>query len=596
MSSTPPTTSEPNRGSETSATSDLAEKVQLLERKLAGVEAISRAIAHEHNLERILDVVMDSATSMLKAERSTLFLLGDDGRTLWSRFTHGGEIATIELEYGAGLAGWVAKHARPVNVKDAYKDPRFNPAFDERTGFATSSVLCTPLLDSRQKVLGVLQVLNSEDGYFTPSDADLLAAIAGPTAIAIHNSNLYLDIVDKNIHLQETSEHLQERTSELELLFRIERVAATSTTFEAAAGGVLDALLEEFPAQVAAVVLTPAGQRQTYAAVRGPQAERLETPPAYFEITPPQPELEQPLSLGGLRDDSAITVSLPGVEDWKVRQFVAIPIRHQGELLGQMQFANPISRLSFDRQDIRILGVIATRLGMSLALSRALEEELQASRLASIGQALSGVMHDIKTPLTIISGYARLMAHSEEREERDEHRERVRTQVALIKDMTQELLAFAKGDSEVLLQNVFLAGFMSEIGEHMAGEFSETQVTLETTWGSEVAIRVDPNKLKRAVFNLARNAKEAFEEASGHVWLHANVDQGQLTLTTRDDGPGIPPEMEGRLFESFATHGKDYGTGLGLAIVKRVVDAHEGTIDVQSAPDEGTTITITIPI
>ena len=119
---------------------------------------------------------------------------------------------------------------------------------------------------------------------------------------------------------------------------------------------------------------------------------------------------------------------------------------------------------------------------------------------------------------------------------------------------------------------------------------------LETTWASEVAVRVDPNKLKRAIFNLARNAKEAFEDTAGHVWLHASVEDGQLTLTTRDDGPGIPPEMEGRLFESFATHGKDYGTGLGLAIVKRVVDAHEGAIDVQSAPDKGTTITITIPI
>jgi signal transduction histidine kinase/putative methionine-R-sulfoxide reductase with GAF domain len=589
------TASAPESTKEDLTKEELTQQVGLLERKLAGVEAISRAIAHEHSLERILDVVMDSATTMLEAERSTLFLLADDGQTLWSRFTRGGEVATIELAAGTGLAGWVAKHGRAVNVKDAYKDPRFDASLDERTGFSTSSVLCTPLLDSRQKVLGVLQVLNSKGGYFTPADADLIAAIAGPTAIAIHNSHLYLDIVDKNIHLQETSEHLKERTSELELLFGIERVAATSSSFDGAASGVLDALLEEFPSQVAAVVLDCQTGPRSYAAVRGSEADRLTASQDFFELSPPRRDLGEPITVGGLRDTSERTVQLPGSAEWKIRHFVSVPITHQGELLGEMQFANPISRLSFDRQDVRILGVIATRLGMSLALARAQEEESQASRLASIGQALSGVMHDIKTPLTIISGYARLMAHSEERGVRDAHQERVRTQVSLIKDMTQELLAFARGDSEVLLQKVFLGNFMSEIGEHMESEFSETNVMLETTWTGAEAIRVDPNKLKRAVFNLTRNAKEAFEEKPGHVWLHASVDDGQMILTTRDDGPGIPSEMEGRLFDSFATHGKAYGTGLGLAIVKRVVDAHQGTIEVVSAPTEGTTITITIP-
>lgn len=592
MSTSPPTSKPASVSSESA---ELQDKVLLLERKLAGVEAISRAIAHEHNLDRILDVVMDSTTSMLEAERCTLFLLGEDGQTLWSRFTRGGEVATIELAAGEGLAGWVAQHGRAVNVKDAYKDPRFNDTFDERTGFQTSSVLCTPLLDSRQRVLGVLQVLNSKAGYFTPSDADLLAAIAGPTAIAIHNSNLYLDIVDKNIHLQETSEHLRERTAELELMFGIERIAATSSCFEEVAEGILSALLEEFPCEVATVVLSGPSPRGVYAAVQGPESARVQDGPAFFEFSPPREDLRVPLSIGGLRDAGNHTARLSGDDAWRVRQFVAVPITHQGEFLGELQFANPLSRLSFDRRDVHMLGVIAARLGMSLALARAQDEESRASRLASIGQALSGVMHDIKTPLTIISGYARLMANSEAREERDEHRERVRTQVSLIKDMTQELLAFARGDTEVLLQKVFLGSFMSEVRDHMEGEFAETQVTLEASWDGTSSIRVDPNKLKRALFNLVRNAKEAFEDRAGHVWLHARVEDDRLILTTRDDGPGIPPEMEGRLFESFATHGKAHGTGLGLAIVKRVVEAHQGTIDVQSSPDAGTTITITIP-
>ena len=80
-----------------------------------------------------------------------------------------------------------------------------------------------------------------------------------------------------------------------------------------------------------------------------------------------------------------------------------------------------------------------------------------------------------------------------------------------------------------------------------------------------------------------------------HADASWELDKDEIEDIIEDDGPGIPSEMEGRLFDSFATHGKAYGTGLGLAIVKRVVDAHQGTIEVVSAPTEGTTITITIP-
>lgn len=574
---------------------ELTQEVALLERKLAGVEAISRALGHEHNLERILDAVMDHTTELLGAERSTLFLLASDGRTLWSRYTRGGEVATIEVEVGKGLAGWVALHGRPINVKNAYKDPRFDATFDERTGFKTSSVLCTPLLDSRQKVLGVIQVLNCDGGYFTPADADLIEAIAAPAAIAIHNSHLYLDAVDKNIHLQETSERLQERTSELELLFRIERAAATSTTIEEAAQGALEAVLDEIPSQVAAVVLDDGEGRRSYASVVGPEAGRLLEGPAYLELEPPLEDATASVSLGGRRDDGSRVARLAADPSWPIRQFASVPLTHQDEVLGVLQLVNPRSGEAYDRQDMRVLEVIGARLGMAVALSRALEEEHKATRLASIGQALSGVMHDLRTPLTIISGYARLMASSDEREAREEHRERVRGQVTLIKDMTQELLAFARGDSEVLLQKVFLGAFMKEIGELLEGEFADTDVTLEVRCEGDGAIRVDTNKLKRAVFNLVRNGKEALAGGAGRVTLLARLEDGSLVLTTHDDGPGIPAEMEGRLFDSFATHGKDNGTGLGLAIVKKVVEAHGGNIEVLSSAEEGTTFTITIP-
>ena len=95
---------------------------------------------------------------------------------------------------------------------------------------------------------------------------------------------------------------------------------------------------------------------------------------------------------------------------WCPRHGIAAPIAQQNETLGALILVNrEDSPRGFDAQDERMLTVIGSRLGLSVVLARALEEEQKAERLSVIGQALSGVIHDLKTPLTIISGYARAM-------------------------------------------------------------------------------------------------------------------------------------------------------------------------------------------
>ena len=105
----------------------------------------------------------------------------------------------------------------------------------------------------------------------------------------------------------------------------------------------------------------------------------------------------------------------------------------------------------------------------------------------------------------------------------------------------------------------------------------------------------DEQKLLRVTHNLARNASQAMP-AGGTFRVSTRVEADRLLFEFVDTGTGIPVEMEGRIFELFATSGKKDGTGLGLAIVKKIVEDHGGRITYQSSPGAGTIFTISLPL
>ena len=556
--------------------------------KLKGIEDISRALGSEHNIDRILDTVMERTTRLLDAARSTLFIFKETDRVLWSRNTQGGEVATIELPAGQGIAGWVALHGRSVNVKDVYKDPRFDQTHDARTGFRTKSILCAPLRDAQQRIIGVIEVMNKSEGYFTPADEELLAAIAAQAAISIHNSRLYLDLVGKNIDLMETSMRLEARKAEMELLFKVERGAAMASNLDDAISQVISPMLDEFPSEAAAVVLRD--ERTGALVVQYSAGERSDI----FEADRLE-QLADSLVHRVLHSGQAqryVRLTEAYTDEWTPQQAIAVPIANLQESLGVVILVNRLDNpRGFEEDDARILGLICARLGLAIALARAMEEEQKAERLAAVGKTLSGVIHDLKTPLTIIAGYSRAMVKESDTDSRQALRSKIKRQIESMKEMTGELLAFARGDSQVFMRKVYVRTFLDELRELLSEEFGDSGVTLEVTDSYGGTLRMDENKMKRVVFNLARNAREAMPEG-GLFCIHVARDAAHILFEFSDNGPGIPEELEGRLFESFATHGKAEGTGLGLAIVKKLVEAQGGTITVRSLPQEGTTFTV----
>ncbi len=168
--------------------------------KLADLEAlleISKAMAVEKDLSKLLDLIIERTTTVMRAERTSLFLVDQETGELCTRTAEGLEIKEIRLPVGQGISGTVAVTKELINIDDPYGDARFDPSWDKKTGFQTRSILCVPLVTHEDKVVGVVQVLNKRGGAFTSYDENLLLALASHAAIALDQAELVEHYVQK---------------------------------------------------------------------------------------------------------------------------------------------------------------------------------------------------------------------------------------------------------------------------------------------------------------------------------------------------------------------------------------------------------------
>ena len=164
-------------------------------RKLTGILEVAQALVAERDLDRLLNLIVPSAASVVEADRCTLFLVDQQKGEIWSKVVQGVGMKEIRVPLGRGIAGAVAQTNEIVNIPDAYGDARFNREVDKLTGYRTHSILCVPMRSLDGEVVGVLQALNKKDGVpFDKDDEDLLMALGGQAAAAVNNTLLHQEI------------------------------------------------------------------------------------------------------------------------------------------------------------------------------------------------------------------------------------------------------------------------------------------------------------------------------------------------------------------------------------------------------------------
>lgn len=161
--------------------------------KLTSILDVARAMSAERDLDKLLRLILEEASAVVDADRCSLFLLDREKQLLWSKIAHGMG-AGIHVPLGEGIVGHVARTGEPLNLSDAYADPRFQSSVDRSSGYRTRTVLSVPMRNTRGAVVGVLQALNKAEGFFSREDEELLLVLGGQAATAIENALLHEEI------------------------------------------------------------------------------------------------------------------------------------------------------------------------------------------------------------------------------------------------------------------------------------------------------------------------------------------------------------------------------------------------------------------
>lgn len=223
------------------------------------------------------------------------------------------------------------------------------------------------------------------------------------------------------------------------------------------------------------------------------------------------------------------------------------------------------------------------------------EERLRdAEKMQAVGTLASGVAHDFNNLLAAILLHVRLMQRQPEA---------ALEAVPAIRDLAEqgtevvrELLFFARHESAPprTIDLVELVRQQEGVLRHLLPDGLELTVELED---EAVPVVADPVGLRRLILNLVINARDAVEERGGRITVRVEHTAGRAVLEVADDGPGIPPEAREHLFEPFFTlRRQGRGSGLGLAVVYSIVSAHDGEVDVLSAPGKGARFIVRLPL
>ena len=165
-------------------------KLEGKKNQLNALLQITHTLSSELNLAKLLQRITAEVKKVLDADRCTVFLYDAVKDELWSKVATG---VRREIRFPAdrGIAGSVFRSGEIINIPDAYKDERFNPEIDKKTGYHTTSILCLPMQNKMKEIIGVFQVLNKKKGGFSGEDETLLSAIALIASSAIENAQLY---------------------------------------------------------------------------------------------------------------------------------------------------------------------------------------------------------------------------------------------------------------------------------------------------------------------------------------------------------------------------------------------------------------------
>jgi signal transduction histidine kinase len=270
----------------------------------------------------------------------------------------------------------------------------------------------------------------------------------------------------------------------------------------------------------------------------------------------------------------------------------------EGQLAMILILGEKLSGDMFSREDTNLLKTITDQIAIAAKNVRLYKDKLNSEKLASIGMMSATFAHEVRNPLTSLKTFAQLMPEKyNDVEFREGFSKIVVGEIQKIDDLISDLLDFSAEKKSARVTEYDLVGIVDETIGYVKGKLGLAQknIVIEKEYARESVIMMGDVKQLRTLFtNIVTNGCQAMN-GEGMLRIEINPDGENVNVAITDTGQGISLNDIEKIFDPFVTH-KETGTGLGLPISKKIVEEHNGSLQVKSTLSEGSTFTVTLPV
>ncbi|MCA9733937.1 MAG: GAF domain-containing protein [Deferribacteres bacterium] len=528
--------------------------------------------------QKSLNSIIDAAVKITDATSGSLVMVDWENNILEIKVSRGfvKHIGDVRLRVGEGVTGWVALSGEPILVSDVTNEPRYIPVKED-----IQTELAVPM-KLEHELIGVLNVDSTRKHAFTQEDVALLTLLANQSAQVIHNGNLF-DTVNRQV-------------KELSTLIEINKMIASSLSVEKILNQIVERTAELMHSNICSIMLV------------SEDGKSLELKAYYggdFNLQRKSIPISGTLYGKVLRDKKSRRIkNLRDVKHEKLEEItdnegihalLTVPLVARDVAIGLLNIYKSYS-YEFSDEEKRLLRTFADLCAVAIDNAHLHEQTVlledqarRAGRVAAVGELAVGIAHEIRNPLTIIK---MIFEAGETLNEEDRHV--ISTELQRMNKIITQLLDYTRLKEPErewcqlgkILENSFLL---------LNYDLSKKNIQLTKCVPDKLPlVWADPVQLQQIFLNILLNASDAVPEGGKIKVQCGTTDDKFIEVKIHDNGSGLPDAVKKNLFVPF-TSTKEKGLGLGLSIVKSLIEAHLGSVHIESTPGVGTIVTVRLP-
>lgn len=306
-------------------------------------------------------------------------------------------------------------------------------------------------------------------------------------------------------------------------------------------------------------------------------------------------ETGETLNIMNAKEDERFESSFDRITGYNTKDMLVYPIKNKtDEIIAVVQLLNSLKG-GFSEQDEKFLNIISLNLAIALENSSLVQQLLDSERNLSIGRMGNFLTHDLKKPILTCKRYAEHLKKKELSFDVKQVVNLLDEQLDQVSSQLTSASGFTEGTTLLRRQSLKLNDTLHDFSFRVQGLAKSFNCKIEHELGDDVKVNVDKKEFYQCYYNIIKNACEALPEG-GVILITSKTKDDNVELIFNDRGVGIDASDLKFVFDPLFTKNKKNNSGLGLSISQKIVEDHNGEINITSEKENGTNVIISLPI